>query len=381
MGFISKVKDILKKQVVEDINEKDYLGVNIEDLYDNVDNTYELCNKLKNSSKEKKRIIREYEDLTKMYSNMQKIEKINNKQLAEFENLATNYDEIKKDKVDYVDRIKGAGQQFDYLGEYEENIDDVIDNIKKVEEKQRDVKNDITYLEGEKGDIAFNRERLMKAQKYVKIFMIAILTIFAFSALTLSILYTYNDIDIFVPSIIMIVVIAFFGSWIFIFRRYVTHELKKNNILANRAVELINKIKLKYVNNQQFLTYEYNKYKVKSSEMLEDIWIKYKQNKKDKTNIHKLSSNIIMMEDDIERILKKSNIHGINYVLENIDIYSTEEKRLDFMKQAKENQETLKNTIDEYNKEIELITKILIDVRENDGTSEKIITKMINDAL
>ncbi|GKX28001.1 hypothetical protein SH1V18_04810 [Vallitalea longa] len=381
MGFISKLKDILKKQVVEDIHEKNYLGVNIEDIYDNVENTYELCNRLRNSSNDKKHIIKEYESITNMYSNVQKIEKLNKNQLAEFENFATNYHKIKKDKVDYVDRIKGAGQQFDYLGEYDENIDDVIDNIKNVEERQRDVKTDITYLEGEKGDIAFNRERLMKAQKYVKIFMIAILTIFAFSALTLSILYTYNDIDIFIPSIIMIVVIAFFGSWIFIFRRYVTHELKKNNLLANRAVELINKIKLKYVNNQQFLTYEYNKYKVKSSEMLEDRWSKYKQNKKDKTNIHKLSSNIIMMEDDIERILKKSNIEGINYVLENIDLYSTKEKRLDFMRLAKENQETLKNTIDEYSKEIDVITKILIDVRENDSTNEKIITKMINDVL
>ena len=254
MGFISKLKDILKKQVVEDIHEKNYLGVNIEDIYDNVENTYELCNRLRNSSNDKKHIIKEYESITNMYSNVQKIEKLNKNQLAEFENFATNYHKIKKDKVDYVDRIKGAGQQFDYLGEYDENIDDVIDNIKNVEERQRDVKTDITYLEGEKGDIAFNRERLMKAQKYVKIFMIAILTIFAFSALTLSILYTYNDIDIFIPSIIMIVVIAFFGSWIFIFRRYVTHELKKNNLLANRAVELINKIKLKYVNNQQFLT-------------------------------------------------------------------------------------------------------------------------------
>ncbi|GMQ59129.1 hypothetical protein AN1V17_35260 [Vallitalea sediminicola] len=381
MGLITNLKSILRKKVVVDINEKNYLGVDINNIYNDEENTYKLCQKLKNTYRDKEQVISEYDNINKVHSSIQQIEKMNKKQLAEFENCASNYVSIKNDKVEYVGRIKGAGQQFDYLQDHEENMGDVINNIKNVEQRQRDVKNDITYIEGEKGDLIYGKERLIKAQKYVKVLMIGLLTIFAFSALVLSIMYTNNDIDIFIPSIIMIVVIGFFSLWIYIFRRYVIHEIKKNNILMQRAVELLNKIKLKYVNNEQFLAYEYNKYKVKSGDMLEDRWIQYEQNKKDKSNIHRISSNIIILEDDIERVIKKHGIESINYILDNIDLYSDKEKRHNGMEKIKQDKKTLKNTLEQYNNEIQLITKILIDVKKNDTTDNKGITKMINDVL
>ncbi|WP_304944311.1 hypothetical protein [Vallitalea guaymasensis] len=381
MGLIANLKNIFTKKVIADIDEKNYLGVDINNIYNDVENTSKLCSKLKNTYKDKEQVIAEYDRLNKIHTSIQQIEKMNKKQLAEFENCANNYIAIKNDKVEYVDRIKGAGQQFDYLQDYEENIDDVIKNLKSVEQRQRDVKNDITYIEGEKGDLLYGKERLIKAQKFVKILMIGLLTIFAFSALILSVVYTNNDVDIFIPSIIMIVVIGFFSLWIYIFRRYVIHEIKKNNILMQRAVELLNKVKLKYVNNEQFLAYEYNKYKVKSGDMLEDRWKQFQQNKKDKSNIHKISGNIIILEDDIERVLKKHDIQSINYILDNIDIYLNKDNRYTGMENIKQDKKTLKNTLEQYNNEIQLITKILIDVRNNDTTNEKAITKMINEVL
>ncbi|QUH28375.1 hypothetical protein [Vallitalea guaymasensis] len=381
MGLIANLKNIFTKKVIADIDEKNYLGVDINNIYNDVENTSKLCSKLKNTYKDKEQVIAEYDRLNKIHTSIQQIEKMNKKQLAEFENCANNYIAIKNDKVEYVDRIKGAGQQFDYLQDYEENIEDVIKNLKSVEQRQRDVKNDITYIEGEKGDLLYGKERLIKAQKFVKILMIGLLTIFAFSALILSVVYTNNDVDIFIPSIIMIVVIGFFSLWIYIFRRYVIHEIKKNNILMQRAVELLNKVKLKYVNNEQFLAYEYNKYKVKSGEMLEDRWKQFQQNKKDKSNIHKISGNIIILEDDIERVLKKHDIQSINYILDNIDIYLNKDNRYTGMENIKQDKKTLKNTLEQYNNEIQLITKILIDVRNNDTTNEKAITKIINEVL
>lgn len=381
MGLIANLKNIFTKKVIADIDEKNYLGVDINNIYNDVENTSKLCSKLKNTYKDKEQVIAEYDRLNKIHTSIQQIEKMNKKQLAEFENCANNYIAIKNDKVEYVDRIKGAGQQFDYLQDYEENIDDVIKNLKSVEQRQRDVKNDITYIEGEKGDLLYGKERLIKAQKFVKILMIGLLTIFAFSALILSVVYTNNDVDIFIPSIIMIVVIGFFSLWIYIFRRYVIHEIKKNNILMQRAVELLNKVKLKYVNNEQFLAYEYNKYKVKSGDILEDRWKQLQQNKKDKSNIHKISGNIIILEDDIERVLKKHDIQSINYILDNIDIYLNKDNRYTGMENIKQDKKTLKNTLEQYNNEIQLITKILIDVRNNDTTNEKVITKIINEVL
>lgn len=215
----------------------------------------------------------------------------------------------------------------------------------------------------------------------VTILMISLLIIFSISALILGIIFIKKDIDIFIPSVIMIVIIAFFGLWIYIFRRYVIHEIKKNNILSQRAVELLNKIKIKYVNNKQFLDYEYKKYKVKSGDMLQDRWNMYKQNKEHRHRIHKMSSNIIILEQDIERLLLKNNINTSNYILDNINIFATKKARLEYKEQIKHDKDIIKKSIDDSNNQIKLIIKILIDVRDNDTTNNKIITKMINELI
>jgi hypothetical protein len=381
MRLINKLKNLFIKNIVVNVEEKEYLGVDINNVYNNVENTYELCNKLSCAYKENEKLITEYDNITNIYTSIQQIDELNKKQLIEFENYADTYVETKTDKSEFIDKIKSTRNDFEYLDEYKENIDEIISNIKNVEEKQRIVKNDINYLEGEKGDLLYNKERLKKAKKMVTILMISLLIIFSISALILGIIFIKKDIDIFIPSVIMIVIIAFFGLWIYIFRRYVIHEIKKNNILSQRAVELLNKIKIKYVNNKQFLDYEYKKYKVKSGDMLQDRWNMYKQNKEHKHRIHKMSSNIIILEQDIERLLLKNNINTSNYILDNINIFATKKARLEYKEQTKHDKDIIKKSIDDSNNQIKLIIKILIDVRDNDTTNNKIITKMINELI
>ncbi|MCT4542286.1 MAG: hypothetical protein N4A63_01950 [Vallitalea sp.] len=381
MRLINKLKNLFIKNIVVNVEEKEYLGVDINNVYNNVENTYELCNKLSCAYKENEKLITEYDNITNIYTSIQQIDELNKKQLIEFENYADTYVETKADKSEFIDKIKSTRNDFEYLDEYKENIDEIISNIKNVEEKQRIVKNDINYLEGEKGDLLYNKERLKKAKKMVTILMISLLIIFSISALILGIIFIKKDIDIFIPSVIMIVIIAFFGLWIYIFRRYVIHEIKKNNILSQRAVELLNKIKIKYVNNKQFLDYEYKKYKVKSGDMLQDRWNMYKQNKEHKHRIHKMSSNIIILEQDIERLLLKNNINTSNYILDNINIFATKKARLEYKEQTKHDKDIIKKSIDDSNNQIKLIIKILIDVRDNDTTNNKIITKMINELI
>jgi ABC-type multidrug transport system fused ATPase/permease subunit len=378
MGLLSKLKKIFNWKREVQIDEKDYLGIDTDNLYNNIDSAYHLCSKFTTARNEKERVIHEYENITKTYTGIQQIEKMNSKSLNEFENLAYSYIGTIEDKQQYRNRLSVTSDELEYLGEYEEDISQVIQDIRVVEEKQRNVKSDINYIEGEKGELLYRQERLIKTQSVIKVLMIILLSIFAISTLALTIIYTNNDVDIFIPSIIMIVIIGFFGLWIYIFRRYVVHEIKKNILLRQRAVELLNKIKLKYVHNEQFLTYEYKKYKVKSSEILEYKWDQYKQNINDRHSIHKISTNILAIENDIERLMKNNNILLPSMFFENIAKYVDKRSRDIYRKEVDENRITIKNQIDEYENEITLIRKILLDIKENDTTESKEITKIVN---
>ena len=53
MGLISKIKNIFTKKMEVEIDEKNYLGVDINNLYNNVESAYSLCHKLTTSYREK----------------------------------------------------------------------------------------------------------------------------------------------------------------------------------------------------------------------------------------------------------------------------------------------------------------------------------------
>jgi hypothetical protein len=78
--------------------------------------------------------------------------------------------------------------------------------------------------------------------------------------------------------------------WGFVFRRYCIHEIKKNQLLYERALKLINKVKIKFVHNQQLLEFQYKKYKVNSSEVLELRYENYLEAKDEAKNTMTLSS-------------------------------------------------------------------------------------------
>lgn len=378
MNLLGKIKSYFNKNIGTQIDEKSYLGVDIEEVYGNVDNTYKVCEQYLAAKRDKERVAKEYEENVKKYATLQQVEGLKKGTLAELENYANTYMETAKHKVEYVDRIKGTGEEYDYLGEYEEDIQKVITNIKNTEERQRAVKNDIHCIEGEKAELGYRATKLVGTQKMVKIIMITLLMVFALSTFILLSLYQTSNIDIMMPAIIMILIIGFFGMWIYIFRRYVVHEINKNHLLRKRAVELLNKIKLKYVHHEQFLEYEYKKYRVKSGDMLEDRWQKYNQSRQDKQRIHKISRNIITAEEDIERLLTKNQISIDGGLFEAIEYYMSKSKRSKYKQELEKNIQTLRDTMEEYDRELRLITQLLQDVSAKDHSNDQAIAKMIH---
>ncbi|QUI21948.1 hypothetical protein HZI73_06370 [Vallitalea pronyensis] len=376
MNLLKKIKALFQRKL-EHIDEKNYLGVNIQDVYNDADNTYKVCQQLISAKRDKERVVQEYEKNVKKYSGIQQIEGLPKKTLAALEKYAHTYMDTSKHKDEYVNRIKGVGEELNYLEDYDEDIPHVIENIRHIEDKQRAVKNDIHSIEGEKAELGYKALRLVKTQKAVKILMIILLMVFALSAFILATLYKTNDIDIMIPSITMMVIIGFFGMWIYIFRRYVAHEMKKNNMLRQRAVELLNKIKVKYVHHEQFLAYAYKKYKVKSGDMLEERYHHYHQNQQDKHHIHHISRNIISAEEDIGKLLSKHQVEVDDPFFDDIQYHVSKTKRHAYKQEIENNIKTLRNTMDEYDKEILLITKLLEDVKEKDDSNDKAISKMI----
>lgn len=378
MRLIDKIKSFIFGRI--DIKETNLLGIDIENVH-NADSAIKLCELLSKKYNEKEKMASEYEAIINIYSTIQQIDQLSPEYKEKFEYLAHNYIETINEKEEYKEKIKPKSNELTYLEQYMEDMENIINSIKEIEDKQQLVKNDIHQLEGEKGALTYQKNRLNRATQVVKWVMILLLCLFSFSAIIITILYTFYDKDTFLYAIILSGTTGFFGLWIYIFRRYVHHELKKNAVLQKRAVELLNKIKIKFVNNERFLSYQYRKYKVNNSEMLQYKWDAYQQNIRDKSNYRVVTKHIITIEDEIETLINKTNIEESSIIFENIEKLQTQLERNKYMNDIDQQKKMIKIKLETCNNEIKSISSIIVDIKEKDETTDQVLVKLIDDYL
>ena len=196
--------------------------------------------------------------------------------------------------------------------------------LKEHETNQNMVKKDLDILEGEKQSLLFHFTNLRRALSFLKYFMMILVFItFIIGIVLSSLLFVYNT-DVFLPSLISIVTIAFLFLWGFVFRRYCVHEIKKNQLLQERAVKLINKTKLKYFRNQQVLDFEYEKYQVNSSEVLELRYEHYLESQQQQRNYDHMNRTMRNLTLDIEDLINKLQIEDVEFVTKHAEYFATD---------------------------------------------------------
>lgn len=150
---------------------------------------------------------------------------------------------------------------------YDDNLPKVLKIVEENEMEFQKVQNDLSYLEGERSalEYEFKRSRIGLMITQITLYVVTMIAILGTAILFLL----SRHRDIFVPAVVLILTVGFFAVWAMVFRRYFMSALEKNVKLQQRAVKLLNKVKLKYVRYRSLLDYEYQKFEINSSEALD----------------------------------------------------------------------------------------------------------------
>jgi len=369
-NFFSKLFNF-KTEYDEEIIE----GINLEQVYENKDVAVDVVKRIQKLSKDNLSYLPEYEALVNEITTLEKVGQLPIGVLKELELMSHNYAEGMLKKDDFKKVVNQEHPEIIYLEQYKDDIDKVISALKRVEDNQRIVKRDLDILEGEKADIMYKRNRYTGALDIMKILLIAT-TIGAVIATIIFSGLIYKEVEILLPALITFGIIFAFGTYIYIFRRYMIYEIKKARKLDKRAVFLINKTKIKYVNNQQYLDYAYEKYRVNSCEMLELRYENLQKMNRNKERYKKLSTNINVLLDDIARLLKQYNIENPRYVVSHLDYFSSEKSRSLLIRGMVERKEEYQRLIKKNEKEIEFMFDILKEV-DPDITMQEILNAKV----
>lgn len=362
MGFIQFVKNIFRKENQYESEMID--GIELDQIYHNRDVALDVVKRIQKLVNDQESYKPEYEVVVEELTTVEQVIQLKPSIIEEIELMSASYSESLLKKDDFRKVVDKEYPEIEYLDNFTDDLEKVIKDLKEAEDKQRVVKRDLDYLDVEKSEIIHKRKRYNSALEMLKV----LLGLVGGGALIATIVFTaliYSGQDVMIPGLITSGVIVAVGLYIFVFRRYLIYEIKRGYKLDKKAVSIANKIKLKYVKNQQYLDFVYKKYKVISGEMLELRYDNFQKLMRNRERYKKLTRNLSALLGDIEHMLHQYNVLNPKYVTEHLDYFSSEKSRLLLQESLKERKDAYTGLIRKNEKEIEFMFNILKEVDED----------------
>lgn len=262
------------------------------------------CEQMIEAEKRLEEQKKEYQMVNSYLSDIQIISTLPKEQKEKLEEQAKRIIVFNNDRTEFG---KSSGKlTYKQYSDMEENGDEILKVMKTLSEDEQycqSVRTDMRYLEGEKLGLRIERGELNRRMEFVSklskwVFMIILAMLFG---IWLYFNSTGNDITIMLYSVIALAIAS--TAILFGLNQHTVRELKYVEARLNKAITLLNKIKLKYVNVAARLEYMYEKHGVKSSLQLNKVWNAYLKEKKKQQIYRKTSDKLIEAEESLVDIL------------------------------------------------------------------------------
>jgi len=269
------------------------------------------CDQIKVARQELSDAKQEYNLVTTYLSDMQQIEELPLNNKAEVTDLAREIVMLNDERKSYQNTsAKITDLQYSQIEINEDKIPSVLVDLEAREKEQTVIKTDLNYLEGEKTSLVFMRKDTVRSQKNLK--ALAIITLFTMiiSFLLLFILQNLFDMEVSIGYSFVVFAGAIASTAIFVKIRYNVVELKKYELKINRAINLLNSTKIKYVNATNALDYIYHKYNVGTSRELQFLWEQYLSAKAESQKYKLNTSDLDYNNKQLVNILTRYKINA-----------------------------------------------------------------------
>lgn len=243
---------------------------------DGVTSIADMCEQMVLMNRQIEDMKEEYQTVTSYLTDIQKIDRIPEDKRDTIEVAARNILAFSKEREKYRNKdSKLSDSQRKLLERLEGNLILDLKNMKKNEEYNSVIKGDLRHLEGEKGVLTYEKEEIQqKQQSLSKIAAFLAVLVVSIFALLAVIAYAFS-IGMEIPYLMTIIMALVFAMYIYFESSRNRQQLKLIDKKINRAIGLLNKVKIKYINNRSLLDYLHDKYEVSSFAELDYLWKQY----------------------------------------------------------------------------------------------------------
>lgn len=258
----------------------------------------DFCEQLIDASTHMEEAKREYRIVTEYLSDIQRIEELPISMANELVQTAEQIDRLDKDRQTYIQSENLLPvEQYNLLSTYDSEIVDTIKNLNDMEMRDSMLKSDMGHLEGEKEDLKYNRLEYTDRAERLRGIIITVLVLFLLTSggLLAYAVTAKKSVTLYALLTGAVAMIAFAIFYV----RYsnLQNEMRDTDAKLNRAISLLNKVKVKYINNTNALDYIYEKYDINSAKELEYRWELYNTMVRDEKKYYQANSELRVLHD------------------------------------------------------------------------------------
>lgn len=271
------------KQKRKEVLEHEYVQINVKKGSRKQSTQSELLNYIKDNCEliaESDRQIEdakiEYQAVTSYLTDMQKIDMVPAEQREDLEDAARNILNLTRERNRFQQKnTRITDRQYRLFEHYEMQLPRELPSLKESEDYQAKIEKDMEYLEKEKKLLADELEETISKQGYLRGIAITTSVVVIILFVIFALLGKYSDANLSIPFLLTVLMGMASSLYIFMEARKNTHDIQIIQAKQKRQVMLMNKVKIKSVNNLNFLEYTYNKYMVDNYDEMKALWEEY----------------------------------------------------------------------------------------------------------
>lgn len=237
----------------------------------------EFCTQYENALDSKLEAEQEYEAVLSYLTDIQMLDELPPEQRREAEEFAGNIIRLNEERIHFQEKEQEgiSPVRFLQMERYEKEVEASLKTLKEQEQYREIINRDVRNLEGEKGVIAYEREEAQKQLQFFKKLSIALVLIVCAIFIGLMYLMQHFEVTLMIPVLVTGTLALALAAYIITAVRNLRHIVAVAEAKNNRAIQLLNKVKIKLVACVGAIDYVYEKYGVNSSRELEYIWEQY----------------------------------------------------------------------------------------------------------
>ncbi len=309
---------------------------------------------------------KEYKMVSAYFSDIQIIESQSEKMRDKITYMARLITDLAVDrKMLFTEERKISGSRYLQMEREEDTMVDSIKNLKNNELYLQVVKKDMSALTGEKAALKMDSAELLQRQKIIKNITLVSMICFViiFSVFIVAAFATETDYSTY--FFVVLFVAAVFALCVFSLHQRTVYNTLLTEKKLNKAIALHNKVKIKYINTNNLIAYQYDKFGVQSSYELADLYQRYLQTKASREKYRQATLELSDNEEELEQLLDSLGLYDSKIWLSQVKALCDPREMVEIRHNYSTRRQTLRKYIEENSERAENSKKLLRDIIED----------------